>query len=228
MKLIRKFIFCFSVLLGASLSAANAEFDIYTGDGITAFEPLMQEWCGVHFAPYPYLYAAPKNKIECPPPGIYAQENEAFLMLGKIDGKTVGMLSAIALDSPFLNGLYFPEDTAAQIKERGYDPSEILYIGMFLIDGEHKQNGPLIFSMYDKLAALAKDLGKTKICYIDIIMPEDHPLKPAVVTSPEPWGETIKGFTSMDYTVNLNWNTFQVDGSVKDESHTLLFYIKDL
>lgn len=231
MKLSRKIVnlmMVFSVLFAAKLSATDSKIEIYTGENVAAFEPIMCQWCGVHFASYPYLFAAPENQMECPPPGIYALENEAFLMLAKEDEKPVGMLSAIALDSPFLNGLYFPEDTAARIKETGHDPKEILYIGMFLIDPEYRQDEGLILSMYDQLAQEAKNLGKSKICYIDMVLPDDHPLRPAVVTSPEPWGTTITGFTSIDCTVNLSWPTFQADGSVENQTHTLLFYIKDL
>lgn len=231
MKLSRKiahFLMVFSTLLLARLSATEANLEIYTGDKVTPLESIMGQWAATHYDSYPYYYAAPESNVDCPPTGMYSLENEAFVMLANDEEKSIGILTAIAMDSPFLNGSYFPEDTAAKMKEKGVDPKDVMYIGMFLLDPKYSHDEALAFSMYDKLADLSKGLGKSKICYIDMSLPEDHPLRPAVFTSPEPWGEIINGFTTMDLTVDLSWPTFQTDGSVKNQTHTLLFYIKDL
>lgn len=204
------------------------EMNLLSGESALAFAPTIHEWVSHHFRSYPYLYAAKEDETVNSGDLIYGKADQAFVIAPKMGGKIAGILAAIPLDAPLLNGEYLPADMADRIKEKGFHPEKILYIGMFLIAPEYRQDKSFVCSLYDQLVKSAKERGKTEICYIEILREENHPLKPAFYLPPEPWGEMISGFKSMDITVDLTWPTLQPDGSTKDEANKLLFYIKNI
>jgi hypothetical protein len=98
----------------------------------------------------------------------------------------------------------------------------------FLVTPRLRDDETLVRSIFEKQIQFAKQLGKKQICFMEIVQDENHPLKSLDSTSPEPWGDMIKGYKNMGLSLTLSWPTLQADGSAKEEEHIVQFYILDL
>lgn len=200
----------------------------YQREEVLPLLPAMHEICVMQLAAFPYLYAPRKDQLVNPSDTIYANEQNARVLVAHKEHKIEGIVTGIPLNSFYLTAHYFSPDLIEKFKEKGFDPDVIWYVGYFLMSSAHRKDTDLVLSLYEKTISFAKKQGKTHISYVDVIREKTHPLKPMTVLHPEPWGDIIDGFKSAGVTVEAAWPHRQPDYSVKEEKVTILFYIKEL
>lgn len=201
------------------------KIETYLEEKIVPHLSLLNAWVQRDYVQYPYLWAPDNQEWGT---DLFIKEKKTLVTLAKRDGEVIGIAAGLPFDSHALQ-TYFPESLIRQLNQQGYDPSQILYISIFLTAPKWRNNREVVEAIYNTYAAYAKALGKTKICYYeDVGIREEHPLKPEPFIPIEPWGYALHGFKSMGIKLNFPWMTLQVDGSAKEETHCVEFFIKDL
>jgi hypothetical protein len=218
--------------LVSGLQAGNEETRIkvqqFTGKEIIPWLPAMHEHCAQCLRGFPYLYAPTSGQIINPSDTIYVNDKESLVIVAENAEGIVGIAAGLPLSSFYLAAHYFSPEAIEKFREKGYDPKNIWYMGYFLMGSKFQTDADLIHSIYNSFVEKAKTLGKTQVCYIDVIRSDAHPLRPNTYSHPEPYGHMIKGFSKTAVEIESTWPTFQVDGEIRDETHQLVFYISDL
>lgn len=110
-------------------------------------------------------------------------------------------------------------------KQAGLNAEEYYYFGEFLILPEHRDD-----SLISKLAAIFEDyvasIGYTKTCFMEESN-DSHPLKPADYQEKD-YLLLRDGYKKTSAVIGYTWPTFQLDGSIKEQTHDLNYWIKDL
>ncbi len=205
---------------------ASLELSTYLPDQIEPLLPELQEWVERAFIQYPYLWVAPADEYYVPNVAMIL-EKDAMVALVRKNGRIVGVAAGVSLDS-----LSFQEQLGRavmrQFKERGFDPSVMVYMCYFLTAPEYLNEQHLVDLIYNQFVDFAHSIGKTQLCYLEDSGNFDHPLKPQMPMAIEPWGHVIHGFKNMNVEVEYTWPTMQSDGSVRDQAHAIEFFVKDL
>lgn len=204
------------------------EIKQYTQKEVLQQLSLMNEWVMRQFSAFPYLFPPRHDQIISVQDTIYVNEKESTVVIAKDGQKVIAVATGIALSSYYLTNFYFAPALLDNFRAQGHDPSRIWYMGYFLVAPEHQDDEKLIFSIYDLFTEFAKKNGKSQICYLDIESDDSHPLRHKNYRDPEPWGRIIKGFKDSKARFEGTWPTKQADGTVKDELHKELFFLKDL
>lgn len=148
----------------------------YQGQRVPEVRPLLDEWGIQLFREFPYLYV---YQDETDYNAIFETDPEAFVLFAEKNGKKIGVIQANPLNSPFLEQeLYTPFTCLEEIRQKGFNPDCILYISCFLMLQEERMNHEAMTILFHSAIELAKKMGKTQICYMEIIHNPDHPLKP--------------------------------------------------
>lgn len=225
MKFFKKLFLCIP-LLAPFLLSAETKVEIYREGGVKAIRKTLDEWTTHLLREYPYLYV---YQGETDYNTLFETDPNSFVLFAEKDGKKIGTLQANPLDSDYLkNSDYTPYNHLEQIKKNGFNPSKILYVSTFIMNKENSANKEAIKMLFDIAVELAKKMGKNQICYLEVVEEEKHPLKPSPYVPLEPWGELDKKSRSMNVTMVMSWPTLQPDGSVKDQSHQMVFYVIDI
>jgi hypothetical protein len=198
------------------------------GKEVIPWLPAMNEQCAQCLRGFPYLYSPTTGQIINPSDTIYVNEKDSLVIVAENAEGIVGIAAGLPLSSYYLAAHYFSPEAIEKFREKGYDPKNIWYMGYFLMGPKFQNNADLIDSIYSSFVEKAKTLGKTQICYIDVIRSDTHSLRPNNYSHPEPYGSIIKGFSKTAVEIESTWPTFQVGGEIKAETHQLVFYISDL
>jgi hypothetical protein len=190
--------------------------------------PMMNEHCSQCLREFPYLYAPSSSQIINPSDTIYVNEKNSLVIVAENAEGIVGIAAGLPLSSYYLAAHYFSPEAIEKFREKGYDPENIWYMGYFLMGPKVQTDADLIDSIYSSFVEKAKTLGKTQVCYIDVIRSDAHPLRPHTYSHPEPYGHMIKSFSKTAVEIESTWPTFQAGGEIKAETHQLVFYISDL
>ena len=210
----------------ASFMHADTKIECYQKEAIKTVRTILDEWNIKLWREYPYFYVF---QDETNYNSIFEKDPEAFVLFAEKDGIKLGLLQANPLDSSFLEqDLYTPYEQIDKFRKRGFDPSKILYISCFLMAQEERSNLEAISLLFNRAIEQAKKMGKTQICYMEIIEDEKHPLRPVPYIPLEPWRDLEKKFRSMDIVSEMCWPTLRADGEVKEEVHQMAFYIMDI
>ncbi len=213
-------------LIMPAFSLASTTIEVYKNTEVKKISPQVDGFLYQVLKEYPYLYV---NQKETNYNSIFEKDPKAFVILAKKHGKVVGALQANPLDSRyFKNQAYSPEKFLEHIKKNGYSLNKILYISTFMLSKDERSNSDLINQMFDKTTDMAKKLGDSQICYMEILEAKNHPLRPNSYVPPEPWGKLGKNIKNMNVESTMSWPTLQADGKVKNESHKMAFYVIDL
>jgi hypothetical protein len=198
----------------------------YQGQKVREVRPILDEWCIQLFREFPYLYV---YQEETDYNTIFETDPEAFVLFAEKNGKKIGVIQANPLNSSFLEQeLYTPFARLEEIRQKGFDPDRILYISCFLMLQEDRMNHKAMTLLFDSAIELAKKMGKTQICYMEITHNPDHPLKPYPYIPLEPWRDLGVNFQSMDVQMQISWPTLQSDKTVRQEDHIMALYYVDL
>jgi hypothetical protein len=208
------------------------ELRTYDTEEIEPLLPLLQEWGESVFIQYPYLWVPVKGEI-FGAFALLAKEKNARVAVVQNQGKVVGLAAGVPFDAPMLQAI-FDEDGQAEspllqrVEEQGFDPSRIFYMSFFVTSPEYYNHLQIIDLIYNSYIDFIRAIGGNQLCYFDDIGRDDHPLKPERFLPIEPWGQAILGFKSMQVKKAFAWPTLQSDGSVKEETHQLEFFVKNL
>lgn len=224
-----RFLISISFVAPSLLSAGPKEIlkiECYQNQGVIEVRPILDEWGIQLFREFPYLYV---YEEETDYNTIFEIDPHAFVLFAVSDGKKIGVIQANPLSSPFLeNELYTPYGSLDQVRKNGYDPDKILYISCFLMTKEERLNHDAIALLFDSAVGTAKKMGKTQICYMEIIQDAIHPLKPVSYVPLEPWSDLAMDYRDMGVQIEMSWPTLQPDGAVKEEAHAMALYIIDI
>jgi len=205
---------------------APLSIQVYQREEIVPLLPLLNTWNTDAFGPFPYLYAPREDQLISMADFAYVNEKNALVIVAKKGEQIVGIAGGAPLDSFYMANHYFTPELIKSMKNKEYDPSDYFYVGYFLIAPEFRGDLSVIESIYDRLVEFSRSIGKTQLAYISVLLADNHPMKPDVFSSPEPWGTAITGFSSMDLFTQMQWPTYQADGSIADQKHILQFYRK--
>lgn len=216
---------CIASILPAE-AADGIKIETYRGNAVKNLRPLLDAWARCQYREYPYFYVYQKesdyNKI-------FEVDPTAFVLFAEQNGKKTGLLQANALDSDCLKTeRYSPYSAIDLMKQRGYDPSKILYITSLLTTKEEYSNHKMISDLYNQAVKMAKEMGKKQICYMEIIPNESHPLKPTNYVPIEPWSELDIPFKTTGVRIPMSWPTLQPNGNVREETHKMEIFIADI
>ena len=207
---------------------SGLEIRAYQREEVLPLLPLLNTWVAQSFGPFPYLYAPREDQVVNLADFIFLNEKNSLVIVAKKGDEIVAIAGGAVLDSYYLNHNYFDPDFAENMKNKGYDPSQYFYSNYFMVAPEYRHDLAVIQPVYDALADFARSLGKSYLTYMDILHSEARPLFHTLFSSPEPWGTAITGFNPMDLYREQEWPTYQEDGTVADQTHTLQFYSKPL
>lgn len=198
----------------------------FTREEVHPLLPLLHQWCAKYFVGFPYYYAPPKEQLIHPFDTVYVNEKEALVVIAKENDEVIGIASGVSLGSFYLDynvGYAFSPQVIKQLKEKGFQLNELLYIGYFLMAEGHKENTQAVLEIFDQFMAAAEKWGKKQICYIQVLCDESR-----MKEYPEPYGTIIPGFRHSGVVFNLSWPTLQADGSMQVQNHDMAFYIRDI
>lgn len=205
---------------------ASLQLFVYSNAEIEPYLTLLDEWSARAFSQYPYLWV-PTPGEPCLGNLALVSEKDSLLVMVKREGEVVGYATGVPLDSiPYRD--YLTQKTVDAVQEKGFDVSKMFYVSTFLTAPQYHNDPELVHFLYDHFAAGAASMGKTQLCYFEDLGSLDHPLRPENPVAIEPWRHVIEGLKSMDVQVVLSWPTLQSDQSVRDEGHTVDFFVKDL
>ncbi len=204
---------------------AHTTIHTYRGEVVGDLLSTIRSWAVSNYISFPFLYVDQGEEL---PHHIFRDDPHAFVLFAERNGHKVGMFTALPLTSPLLDVNYSPLPYMDQIREQGFNPDQILYVASFLISKEERQDKGLILRIYQQAVDLAKEMGKTQICYFTALYDDHHPLKPDPFVQPEPWDDLPSPFRSMGVAMDFTWPTLQADGSVKECVHPQALYIQDI
>lgn len=207
---------------------SSMKLEVHQGKDVVPLLPLLNTWVADSFGPFPYLYAPPEGQVVSLGDFVYLNEKNALVITVKKEGKVIAVAGATALDAQSLALLYWESEFDVQMQEKGYDISDYLYVNYFLVAPEYRNDLSVIEPIYNTLVDFAHKTNKNHLTYIDVQLAENHPMKPEVYSSPEPWGTVITGFTPMDLYTVQEWLTYQADGTIVNQPHTLRFFRKSI
>jgi|SRR5579872_127580 len=207
---------------------SSTKLEIHQGKDVVPLLPLLNTWVADSFGPFPYLYAPPEEQVVSLADFVYLNEKNALVITVKKEGKVIAVAGATALDAKSLALLYWESEFDAHMQEKGYDISDYLYVNYFMVAPEYRGDLSVVEPIYNTLVDFAHKTNKNYLTYIDVQLAENHPMKPEVYSSPEPWGTAITGFTPMDLYTVQEWLTYQTDGTIVNQPHTLRFFSKSI
>lgn len=220
------FLMIFIFFVTPTVSMAATTIENYQNKAVKEIRPTLDEFVHKAFREYPYLYVFQKENDYN---AIFENDPDAFILFAKRDGKLIGTLQASPLSSPYLEKTHYtPSKSLDQIRKRGFNPEKILYITSFLMSKEERTNLPAIKLLFDKAVENAKGMGKSQICFMEVVENKNHPLRPDPYVPLEPWKELGRNIKNMNVVTQMSWPTLQPDGKVKDEKHKMMFFVMDI
>jgi hypothetical protein len=212
-------------------SPASIEVTTYQKEEIIPLLTLLNDWIEREFSQYPYLYAAPEDRIIFPSDIILVNSKKALVALAKKEGSVVGMAAMISFDVDFLHTTYldglFPH-LLENVRASGLDPSKMLYVDYFITEPAYHNDEQIVQSLYESIKGFAKSLGKTQVCFIQERGCPYHPACPKKPYHIEPWGEIIQGVQDPGIRSRSSWPTIDQSGNAKETEHSPEFFFIDL
>ncbi len=219
MKKLLLFFALFSTLYAGDMTQITS----YQSESVKHIRPLLDEWAIDAYREYPYFYV---YQEETAYNAMFEEDPQAMVLIAEQDGKKVAAVYANPLNSPYLkNHCYTPAEYLDEIEANGFDPKNIYYISCFLFQKEARQDKALANLLFSKISEAAKALGKTQICYMELQVDPNHPLRPTPFYPCEPWALVDTPSRPMNVTVEMTWPTLQPDSSIREEKHGLPLYI---
>lgn len=209
------------------------ELKSYSQEEIIPLLPLIQEWAARDFLNYPYLWVAPEEEVFSGF-SLYINEQSGMGAVVKKQGQVVGIALGLAFDCEGMQALFGDLEATHgkslndKVKEKGFDPSRIIYMSLFLTAPEYRNDPEIVELLYNRFVDFAHAMGRNQLCYFEDARTLETDLKPENPIPIEPWGYVIHGFRSMNIRLDLRWNTLQSDGSSKEQFHTSEFFVKDI
>jgi len=197
----------------------NFELEIARNKNIEKYIDLIAQWRIEHFREFPYLY---EGKIENERKYLkhYAVDPKGMVILAKQQNEIIGIVTGIPFSSE--------TSTIAALKAlpENYSFDEYYYLGEIIIPGKFRGMG-LMRSLCEKQEFAAKEMGFSKMCLLTVIRNKDHSLMPDGYKSSDDKFAHY-GYVKTAMTVDINWPTIQIKGSVKEAKNSLALWLKNM
>ena len=171
------------------------------------------------FREYPYLY---DGNIEYEKEYFkdFIKDQTARVILVKDSGKVVAVATSIALSNAHLC-----DDTHKPFVGKGYDVDRFYYYGEIMIDKAYRNKG-ISKQIYRLRQKEAVSLGFDMLCFATIIKDTDN--VPVDYFDPSQMWRSMGFVEHLDMQVECEWPKIQNDGSTKDQTSKLNFWIKKI
>lgn len=195
---------------------------------ILPYLPLMHRWTTNAFKKPPYLFEGQDGEeVVSAQDTIYVNEKKSLVLIAKKSGEVVGISASIDFDSKLIKA-YFRQKNGwpyEKLKQRGFDPLNMLYITYILTREDHLCDSLLIHDIYNKIQEFAVRMGKKQLCYMKDV---SYLIKQTPEETPEPWMFFIDGFHSTGVVIEITWPTKQKNGLLVEQEHKVEFFSKDM
>jgi GNAT superfamily N-acetyltransferase len=199
-------------------SSSDYTIELITGKNLKQFLPFIAEQCITTFKEYPYLYCGDyEEEINFRTPLV--ELHDSSLAVAYYKGTVIGFLTGYKFTD---FGSHFTKSIDLFI-ESGLKPEEYYYFGEIIIVPEHRGNH-LSSKLFSVLESYAQKLGYKATCIVTEEH-ESHPLKPRNYPAHDSLWNFL-GYQKTSFVTNMNWQTYQSDGSVADQMHPLTYWIK--
>ena len=195
---------------------------VVTGDAIKELIPFIVTECIIAFSGYPYLYVSNVTEQEqMSDLAAFAQQPDNAVAIAYYGETPIGLLKGCPLPHVFR---HFKEPSSI------FDEEDIATNCCYFFDditilAEHRGK-KLTGKLFDVLEEHARKLGYTQGAFITESH-ESHPLKPTSYQPLEPLWNKLN-YKKTPLKLHSDWHTYQPDGSVKYQEHTLHFWTKML
>lgn len=166
---------------------------------------------------YPYFYYG-TLELEREYLQLYNESKDGMVAQAEIDGKLAGVLTGKPLCA-FEQAAQFFEDA-------GYDPKEYYYFGEIIVIPQFRRLG-IARKLFAMLEQKIRELGYKKVCFMIIDEQEIDSLKPENYEDPTLLSMHL-GYSKMNIVMSHDWPTIQKDGTVKNNTHDMVFWEKQL
>ena len=221
--MMKKCILICLIIIASTIHAKDAQeysYKLLSGPELQTIIPFMAMQRISAFREYPYLYE-----------GNNTEENEYCQWFTSLPHSAVAVAYANGEPVGFVSGTGFAgfdvhfKGSIALFKKNGLDSKKFYYIPEAIIVPEHRKHS-LIEKLHDVIEQRAKALGYSAICCAEESH-DNHPLKPAGYQSRDRL--FLKGgYSKTNMSIKFPWLTIQPDGTLKDEEHSLSYWIKNL
>lgn len=173
------------------------------------------------FKPFPYLYAGNLEYERTYIRG-YQFAKKAMLATANIDGNIVGISTGIPLnaDSEIVSG------AKEAFEKENINVEDYYYYGEIIILPEYRGLG-LAKKLYEAQDIIVRRWGYRFTSILTVVREADHPLKPQSYQPTDKLWERL-GFCWKGLEIAYHWPTIQADRTVKEQKHSLEFWIKNL
>jgi len=205
----------------SDLPEKNYVVKVLTGAQVNEFLPFVAQERIANFCEYPYLYRGNLD-YELHYLNPYAQWHDTAIAVAYLENTPVGFLtgtSLAAFDQHF-------KGTIVGFKEAGFKPDSWYYFAEVIVLVQHRGQC-LCDQLFKALENYACQRGYKSGCFVTVVRVDNHPQKPQDYKSPDFIWHRL-GYNRSSIVVSFDWPTIQVDGSVVDQYHPLIFWLKNL
>ena len=217
-----KCLFILSVLLGHTAAIMNAEsysIKLLTGSNIKPVLPFIAYQRITTFRDYPYLYQGTLEE-ESAYLNLCSSSPDAVVAVAYSNAEPVGFLTGMSL-------VVFDEHCPGTIegfRKEHLDSESCYYLPEIIIVSAHRKQG-----LARRLFSTIEDYARKKGYKTTSILTEnaDDLQKPKGYLSQDPLWRKL-GYVKSPIMINTDWDTIQLNESVKKQTHTLTFWLKKL
>jgi len=173
------------------------------------------------FREFPYLYDGSPEYERSYLEGL-AKDPSALVVVAESEGKII----AAATSLPLAGSADITQNTGALdlFRNQGLDPNGFYYFSEIVVLPAFRKFG-IAKSFYERRCKFAQEHGLEHLCFA-AILPEPHHQAPATYFSPHPLWRKM-GFEPKEaLTILYTWPTLQTDGTTREETHSLRFWVK--
>lgn len=190
---------------------------------ILPYLDLLKQWRCDTFRQYPYLQiTTPEYEDYYLKHYIYA--NNAILIIAKAEDKIIGAMTGIPLISDYEIFAKYQKKFIALFKKQNLRAQDYYYGGEILLSRQF-HNLAVIEVLINKMEQEATLLNYKGLCFLKMKEESSHPLKPDNYQNLEPLDKF--GFMPSTLELSYSWPTIQIDDTLKEQEHTLIFWLKN-
>jgi GNAT superfamily N-acetyltransferase len=169
------------------------------------------------FREYPYRYDGDEAYEREYLAGLTLDQND-MVIVAEEDERVV----AAATSLPLLGPADITDHADRLFRAEGLDPSAFYYFSEILVLPEYRGRG-LAQAFYQQREIFAAERGYTRLCFA-VIITEGYP--PDDYFDPSPFWRKMGFAPNPRLVFPYAWPTIQEDGTTKEQSHRMMFWIK--
>ena len=198
------------------------EYKTFKGKEIIDYIDLVSQFRIENFKEFPYLY---KGNMEYEREYLegFSSNLESRLILVYENKNVIGISTSL----PFLSEYDILEDGPSLFKSMGKNPRDFFYFGEVIISSNFREKGICkeIFRIQEKIA---KQLNYKDICFLTVVRDRNDPRMPINYSNPSSIWDSLGYKPIEEKTLNFEWPTIHIDGTVKNIENPMKFWLKEL